>query len=221
MGERPLNCEVGPLGVDVEDLVVELFGRLGERCELPHPRIHEEHVDVAELLRHHPIEPLDVLQLGHVCLHREQAVTDGLHGLVERPRTPSGDGHLRPLLLKASRGCQPDAAVASRHDRHLAFQSLHACLRGRRFHRRHASVITSRIAHQNASDPAGSSRPSLPGPRRYTVGRSGRRGAETARPDPFGGAAPTPPARPRTCSVRKGRWRASGRRRIGGRRLHP
>ena len=67
------------------------------------PRIYEQHLDLAQLLRNHRIQLVQIRGLGHLGLHRQKAVPNRLHRILERLRVAPGNCHPRALFLQLLR----------------------------------------------------------------------------------------------------------------------
>src|SRR5437879_4646062 len=126
--QRFLNREVRSLDVDVKLLVVHAFGRLGEWCELRNSRVHEQHINFAQLLRNLRIQLVHVGKLRDVRLHRYHAVSDSFHRFIQRFLASTRDGYSRAFFLQTLGRRQPDAAVSAGHYCYFSFESLHVRL---------------------------------------------------------------------------------------------
>src|SRR2546427_10918153 len=81
-GQRLLDGEVGALGIDIELLVVMLFGGCIQRSKFCDTSVHEQNVDLSELLPHGSEQFIGIGKAGDVCLHGHHLFAKQSDGLV-------------------------------------------------------------------------------------------------------------------------------------------
>src|SRR5882672_3819209 len=126
--QRFLDREIHTFRIDVEELVVQAFGRRRQRRELVNSRIREQHVDFSKFLRNGGVEFVELLRLRDVCPYRNHIFADCFHGFVQRFLVAAGNHNARAFLIESLRRCQSDAAVSPGYNRYFSFESLHDSL---------------------------------------------------------------------------------------------
>src|ERR1700761_2957477 len=100
------------------------LGSYLKRCDGPRARVRKENVDVAMLLFHDGIEPVQIFQARHVAYDRSYVALDEGRSLLQLFLSSPRDHDVRTFFHEAL-GCgQADPAASAGNDRNLSCQFL-------------------------------------------------------------------------------------------------
>src|ERR1700722_15084642 len=124
-GQRLLYAEDQAFDIDSEYPVEVLLGDRSQRRVFADSSVGEQNVDVAFLLLHNTIKPVQIAQFRRVALNTGRVFAKQLHGSVQFTLPAAGYKDVGSFGDEPLSCRQPDAAAASGNHCHLTFKFLH------------------------------------------------------------------------------------------------
>ena len=126
MRQRPLHGEVQAFQVNVDHVVEEFLGGVGQRRTAIDPGVGEQHVDTTDLGGNLRVHPVDLGNLADIGADGNEPVRAGLG--VEGLLVSAHNDHPRPFLFQAQGRRKADTTVATRDHRGLSVKAIHLIL---------------------------------------------------------------------------------------------
>lgn len=118
--------------IDIEDIIEVLFRNGAERGVPSDSSVREQNINVAFLLLHNRIKPVQVLEIRRIALHPSHIPPDLFHRCVQFGLAAAGDKYMSSFADEELSGGEPDAGTASGYDCYFTVEFVHGLCDARR-----------------------------------------------------------------------------------------